>query len=62
MLGAIPLIIPDAHLPVMKRAAFNKGNNNALNKGNNNALNKEKDNNAPLNKEKEKKEYLSNNA
>ena len=24
MLGAIPLIIPDAHLPVMKRAALNK--------------------------------------
>ena len=61
MLGAIPLIIPDAHLPVMKRAAFNKGNNNALNKGNN-SLNKEKDNNATLNKEKDKKEDLSNAA
>ena len=71
MLGAIPLIIPDAHLPVMKRAALNKDNNNALNKGNNtlskdkdnnNALNKEKDNNATLNKEKDKKEDLSNAA
>ena len=54
MLGAIPLIIPDAHLPVMKRAALNKGNNNALNK--------EKDKNASLNKEKDKKEDLSNAA
>ena len=71
MLGAIPLIIPDAHLPVMKRAALNKDNNNALNKDNNalskgkdnnNALNKEKDNNATLNKEKDKKENLSNAA
>ena len=44
MLGAIPLIIPDAHLPVMKRAALNKENNNTLNK------------------EKDKKEDLSNNA
>ena len=61
MLGAIPLIIPDAHLPVMKRAALNK-DNNALNKDNNNALNKEKDINATLNKEKDKKENLSNAA
>ena len=61
MLGAIPLIIPDAHLPVMKRAALNKGNNNALNKGNN-TLSKEKDKNATLNKEKDKKEDLSNAA
>ena len=61
MLGAIPLIIPDAHLPVMKRAALNKESNNALNKGNN-ALSKEKDNNATLNKEKDKKEDLSNAA
>ena len=71
MLGAIPLIIPDAHLPVMKRAALNKGNNNGLNKDNNalskgkdnnNALNKEKDINATLNKAKDKKENLSNAA
>ena len=63
MLGAIPLIIPDAHLPVMKRAALNKDNNNALNKDNkdnnnalnkdNNALSKGKDNNNALNKEKD---------
>ena len=63
------ICIPDAHLPVMKRAALNKENNNALNKdnnalnkGNNNALNKEKDNNATFNKEKDKKEDLSNAA
>ena len=77
MLGAIPLIIPDAHLPVMKRAALNKDNNNALNKGNNtlnkgnnndfnkdnnNALSKGKDNNATLNMKKDKKEDLSNAA
>ena len=69
MLGAIPLIIPDAHLPVMKRAALNKDNNNDFNKDNNNdlnkennALNKEKDKNATLNKEKDKKEELSNAA
>ena len=63
MLGAIPLIIPDAHLPVMKRAALNKGNNTlSKDKDNNNALNKEKDNNATLNKEKDKKEDLSNAA
>ena len=61
MLGAIPLIIPDAHLPVMKRAALNKDNNNALSKDNN-ALSKGKDNNNALNKEKDKKENLSNAA
>ena len=69
MLGAIPLIIPDAHLPVMKRAALNKGNNtlnkgnnNDFNKDNNNALSKGKDNNATLNMKKDKKKDLSNAA
>ena len=50
MLGAIPLIIPDSHLPVMKRAALSKDN-----KDNKAAFNKDK---ATLNKDKGKKEDI----
>ena len=48
MLGAIPLIIPDSHLPVMKRAALSKDNKAAFNKDK-----------ATLNKDKGKKEDIN---
>ena len=59
MLGAIPLIIPDSHLPVMKRAALSKDNKATLNRDNKDnkaAFNKDK---ATLNKDKGKKEDIN---